>query len=194
MSHWNDNHAISYDEQWGDLDFHRQIPGLARVEANFNVLELGCGGGYLSLCLAQSAPGVRVTALDPTEKMIALAKARQEKADLPESQLQFIQAGAEELEMADASLDLTIATFSVHHWQNAEMAMSLVFSALKPGGRIWLCEDLNTPIDGDMQVNNSLKAFDGINTLLENSGFAAISKDLHSSDEGEFLMVEAVKS
>jgi|GEM_PF-2048706 len=95
--------------------------------------------------------------------------------------------------MTDASLDLAIAAFSVHHWQNAELAMSLIFRALKPGGRIWLCEDMNTPINGDMQVNNSLKAFDGINTLLENSGFVKISKSLHSSDEGEFLVVEAVK-
>ncbi|WDE02457.1 class I SAM-dependent methyltransferase [Thalassomonas actiniarum] len=193
MNHWNDEHALSYDEKWGELEFHQQIPALAKVAADYRIVEVGCGGGYLSLCLAQHAAGVEVLAIDPTEKMIALAKVRQQKADLPEYQLQFIKAGAEELAVEDASVDLTLAAFSVHHWQDSKLAMSLIFQGLKPGGRIWLCEDLNTPIDGDMQVDNSLKSFNGIKALLELSGFTGINKSLHTSSEGEFLVVEAVK-
>jgi len=193
MSHWNDEHALSYDEQWGELEFHKQIPALAKVAAQQRIVEIGCGGGFLSLCLAQHAPGVKILALDPTEKMIALAKERQQKADLPESQLKFIKAGAEELAVEDASLDLTLAAFSLHHWQDSKRAMSLIFKGLKPGGRIWLCEDLNTPLDGDMQVDHSLKSFNGIKTLLELTGFNDISKSLNTSPEGEFMIVEAVK-
>ncbi|TMP27983.1 hypothetical protein CWB99_10580 [Pseudoalteromonas rubra] len=193
MSHWNDEHAISYDEQWGELAFHQQIPQLAKVQPGYNIVEIGCGGGFLSLCLAQSAANVRVTALDPTPKMIALAKARQKKAGLSLAQLQFFEAGAEALDVSDNTQDLVIAAFSVHHWQNPGYAMELVFSALKSGGRLWLCEDLNAPAEGDMEVHSQLKALDGIKALLKDSGFSQLSHAIHSSHEGEFLVVEALK-
>ncbi|TMP32046.1 class I SAM-dependent methyltransferase [Pseudoalteromonas rubra] len=193
MSHWNDEHAISYDEQWGELAFHQQIPQLAKVQPGYNIIEIGCGGGFLSLCLAQSAANVRVTALDPTPKMIALAKARQKKAGLSLAQLQFFEAGAEALDVSDNSQDLVIAAFSLHHWQNPSYAIELVFSALKSGGRLWLCEDLHAPAEGDMEVHSQLKALDGIKALLKDSGFSQLSHAIHSNHEGKFLVVEALK-
>ncbi|MCW8878578.1 MAG: class I SAM-dependent methyltransferase [Kangiellaceae bacterium] len=193
MGNWNDSHAISYDERWGELEFHRKIPGLAKVEPGYSILELGCGGGFLAICLAQSAQSVKVSALDPTEKMIALANERKEKADLRSSQIQFIQAGAEQRVAEDTSLDLVIAAFSVHHWQQPKLAMSTIFNGLKSGGRIWICEDLNMPIEGDLEVDTSLKAYEGIRDLLGSSGFVSIIRSLSTSDEGEFLIVEATK-
>ncbi|WP_125718772.1 class I SAM-dependent methyltransferase [Pseudoalteromonas rubra] len=193
MSHWNDEHASSYDEQWGELNFHQQIPKLAGVQPGFNIVELGCGGGYLGVCLAQSAVNVRVTALDPTPKMIALAKERQVKAGLTNAQLQFFTAAAEALDVSNNTQDLVIAAFSVHHWQNPEKSMPLVYSALKPGGKIWLCEDLNAPTEGNIEVRADLKALDGIKSLLKNSGFIQVSHTLHHSHEGDFLIVEALK-
>ncbi|MCG7533543.1 class I SAM-dependent methyltransferase [Pseudoalteromonas sp. OOF1S-7] len=193
MSHWNDEHANRYDEQWGELDFHQQIPGLAGVQSGFNVVELGCGGGYLSVCLAQSAVNVRVTALDPTAKMIALAQARQQRAGLSKAQLQFFEAGAESLDVSDNTQDLVVAAFSVHHWQSPAQSMALVYSALKSGGKIWLCEDLNAPTEGNIEVHSDLKALDGLKSLLQNSGFVQISHTVHRNHEGKFLIVEALK-
>ena len=71
--------------------------------------------------------------------------------------------------------------------------MPLIYRGLKPNGRIWLSEDLNTPIYGDLQVNSQLKAFSGIKDLLENTGFTTISNTIYESDEGKFLIVEAIK-
>lgn len=105
----------------------------------------------------------------------------------------FIQAGTEQLDTPPNTTDIAIAAFSVHHWEEPELGMSLVFSALKPGGKIWLCEDLNTPTGGDMSVKKDLKAFEGIRDLLTNSGFINIKKSLYESDEGQFLIVEADK-
>jgi len=193
MNHWNDEQALSYDDKWGELDFHRQIPSLANVSAGYRIAEIGCGGGFLSLCLAQHAPGVNVLAIDPTAKMIHLAKMRQQKANLLDSQLKFIQAGAEELKLDHASIDLVIAAFSVHHWQAPKYAMSLIFQGLKPGGRVWLSEDMNTPFEGDLNVDDSLKAHEGLKRLLKQSGFVNITESSNTSVEGDFLIVEAVK-
>ncbi|MEC4087178.1 class I SAM-dependent methyltransferase [Pseudoalteromonas rubra] len=193
MSHWNDEDAISYDNKWGELAFHQQIPELAGVQSNFNIIELGCGGGYLSLCLAQAAVNVRVTALDPTPKMIALAQARQRKTNLSHAQLQFFEAGAEALDVSADTQDLVIAAFSVHHWQSPEQAMALIYGALKPGGKIWLCEDLNAPTEGNTDVHTELKTLNGVKGLLQHTGFTQLSHKVHRSHEGEFLIIEALK-
>ncbi|MBE0370444.1 class I SAM-dependent methyltransferase [Pseudoalteromonas aurantia] len=193
MSHWNNEHALSYDEKWGELAFHTEIPTLAGVADNFRIAEIGCGGGYLSMCLAQSAEGVQVLALDPTDTMIERAKSRQKKSDLRFPQLQFIKAGAEELQVNTGSLDLVIAAFSIHHWQNAELALSLIFQGLKRGGRIWLCEDVNAPSSGDLMVDVNLKTFSGVKERLQSVGFESIVKNAHVSSEGEFLIIEALK-
>lgn len=193
MSHWSDEDAISYDNKWGELDFHQQIPQLAGVQPSFNIVELGCGGGYLSLCLAQAAENVRVTALDPTPKMIALAKARQHEAGLSQAQLQLFEAGAEALDVSPDTQDLVIAAFSVHHWQSPAQSMVLVYTALKPGGKIWICEDLDAPTEGHTEVHAELKTLNGVKGLLQQTGFIQLSHKVHRSHEGEFLIIEAFK-
>ena len=193
MNGWNDEHAIAYDKEWGELAFHTQIPELAKVSDGMHILEVGCGGGFLSICLAQAGHDVQVTALDPTAKMIALTKARQQAVDLPESRLKFIQSGAENLKAEPDTFDLVVAAFSVHHFQDPTLALSLIHHTMKSGARVWLCEDLNTPYQGDLTVDTSLKAFAGLKSLLENTGFKAISQRQFESEEGQFLLVEAHK-
>ena len=41
-----------------------------------NIIELGCGAGRVTRLLAENYPGVRITALDLSPDMIALAKSR----------------------------------------------------------------------------------------------------------------------
>ncbi len=193
MNHWTEQHAISYDEKWGELDFHRDIPKLAQVAAGDQIVEIGCGGGFLSLCLVKCAPSVQVLAVDPTAKMIELAKARQQSAEIPRQYLRFEQCGAEQLQLDPGAVGLVIAAFSIHHCADPKRVAALVFEGLKPSGRIWLCEDLNTPTDGDMAVDDSLKNYEGIKGLLENAGFTSIVASYRNSVEGDFLIVEAAK-
>ncbi|MBD1582856.1 class I SAM-dependent methyltransferase [Pseudoalteromonas sp. S16_S37] len=194
MSHWSKEQALAYDQQWGELAFHRQIPSLAGVSDSNNIVEIGCGGGFLSVCLATYARGVSVLALDPSAQMIELANNRRQQAGLSEAQLQFLQAGAESLNVMAESIDLVIAAFSLHHWRDAELGMQLVFNSLKSGGKIWLCEDMHTPTGGTLKVNNNLKAFAGIKQLLEQFAFTSIEKHLLATPEGEFLIVQASKA
>lgn len=192
MSEWTAQHAHDYDEKWGELAFHREIPRLAGVQPGFHVTEIGCGGGYLSLCLAQSHPNVTVTALDPSATMIERANARKEKAELQSSSVQFLQIGAEDLDLPADSQDLIIAPFSVHHWQDAAVAMKNVVHAIKPNGRFWICEDLNTPEFGDLDVSNELKSLGGLKALLDTNGFSEINHHQVNTDEGDFLIVEGI--
>jgi len=195
MNAWSDQHAQMYDEEWGELNYHQEIPKLAQVKPHHTVLEIGCGGGFLSLCLARQANLGKVLAIDPTHKMITLANARQKVAGIPSSRLQFSQIGAEALCVDAESMDIAIAAFSLHHWQSPKLAMALVFQAMKTGGRLWLCEDLSTPMayGGDMAVHDHLKAYSGIESLLKQSGFSSIQHRVNQTEEGTFLEVCASK-
>ncbi|WP_157729989.1 class I SAM-dependent methyltransferase [Bacterioplanes sanyensis] len=193
MSHWSDEHAHDYDERWGQLAFHQLIPQLANVRPGHRIVEIGCGGGFLSLCLAQSQPNVTVLALDPSAAMIERAHKRQQQAGIGPEQLSFALAGAEQLDVMPASQDLIVAAFSLHHWQQPEVAMTRLTQALKPGGRFWLCEDLNTPSFGDLDVHQQLKMLPGIEALLRDFGFRDITHRTHHTDEGDFLEVQGVR-
>ena len=194
MSHWTDQNAHDYDDRWGALDFHRQIPVLAGIQPGFQVAELGCGGGFLSVCLALSHEGVQVQALDPSDVMIQRANERKQKADLSDEQLTLLCAGAEQRTPKPSSMDVVVAAFSLHHWQQPETVMETICKALKPGGKFWLCEDLNTPSFGDLDVHNDLKALAGIKKLLEKFGFSSIQHQRQCTDEGDFLMVEGINA
>ncbi|NOU49875.1 class I SAM-dependent methyltransferase [Pseudoalteromonas sp. JBTF-M23] len=194
MSHWSKEQALAYDQQWGELAFHRQIPSLAGVSDNDNIVEIGCGGGFLSVCLTTYAQGASVLALDPSAKMIELANKRKQQTGLSDAQLKFLQAGAESLNVQAESIDLVVAAFSLHHWSDAELGMQLVFNSLKSEGKIWLCEDMNTPTGGALKVNDNLKAFAGIKQLLKQFAFSNIEKRLLATPEGEFLIVQATKA
>lgn len=193
MSHWSNEHAVAYDTRWGELGFHREIPLLAGVCKNDKIVEIGCGGGFLSICLASYAEGVVVQAIDPTPQMITLAEQRRKEAGISKARLIFEQKGAEALKVELNSIDIVIAAFSLHHWTDAEAAMLQIVQGLKKGGKIWLCEDLNTPTEGDISVNDDLKAYHGIKILLEKFKFVDIKKQHISTIEGEFLIVEAFK-
>ncbi|MEI5638783.1 MULTISPECIES: class I SAM-dependent methyltransferase [unclassified Pseudoalteromonas] len=193
MTHWQSHHATFYEENYGELQFHRDIPALAGVKSGYRIVELGCGGGFLSCCLVTYAEQVQVIALDPTSTMIDYAIARQKKADICQSQLKFVQAGAEQLDVAAASIDLVIAAFSVHHWQQPIIAMRRIYNSLKPGAKIWLCEDKNTPSGGDLKVNAALKTEAGIKQLLTKVGFVNVTQSQLGTFEGEFAIVSGCK-
>ena len=89
------------------------------------VLELGCGAGDLSVELLHR--GARLTALDISPGMVQLARARAGGAT-------FVVAPAEETGLPDASFDLVLGKWVLHHVDVAAAARE-VHRLLRPGGR-----------------------------------------------------------
>jgi SAM-dependent methyltransferase len=89
------------------------------------VLELGCGAGDLSLQLLRA--GARLTALDISPGMVQLARSRAEGAS-------FVVAPAEETGLPDASFDLVLGKWVLHHVDVAAAAAE-THRLLVPGGR-----------------------------------------------------------
>jgi ubiquinone/menaquinone biosynthesis C-methylase UbiE len=92
------------------------------------VLELGAGTGKLTRVLVDQGHDVHAT--DPDPAMLALLEAH-----LPG--VRTAVAGAEEIPLADASVDVVIAA-QAFHWFDLDRALPEIARVLRPGGRICL--------------------------------------------------------
>jgi SAM-dependent methyltransferase len=100
------------------------------------VLDLGCGPGKLARALAPQVALVR--AVDPSAAMLDLGRALDAGAH---RNIAWTQAFAEDLDLADASLDLAVAGASIH-WMDPAVVFPKLARALVPGAPLAI-------VDGD---------------------------------------------
>ncbi len=89
------------------------------------VLEVGCGPGEAAAAIAASGAGV--VALDISERMVELARARGVDARVGDAQ---------ELPFEDASFDCALAAWMLYHVPEPERAVAELARVLRPGGRL----------------------------------------------------------
>ena len=112
-----------HDSYW---QFHRDrffeiVPPPGRV-----TLDIGCGEGRLSRDLA--ARGHRLVGIDPSPKVIAAARELS-----PE--LEFVEADAADLPLADEAVDLAVAFLSLQDIDDMQGAVREAARVLEVGGR-----------------------------------------------------------
>jgi len=90
------------------------------------VLEVGCGEGELAARVALE-PGVEVVAVDQSERMVELARARGVDARV---------ADVQELPFEDASFDVAIAAWMLYHVPDLDRGLAELARVLRPGGRL----------------------------------------------------------
>ena len=118
----------------------------SETPAGSAVLDVSCGPGEVLVQLSRLAPTLRTTGVDIDEGMIA--RARRKAARLPQSgqvgRPQFVVADVTSMPFADASFDLVVSSYAVHHWPDRQAGFAEVMRVLRPGGRavIW---DITSP-------------------------------------------------
>jgi SAM-dependent methyltransferase len=103
------------------------------------VLEVGCGSGALSIRLAADH-GLAVTAMDVDPDEIRRARENAARvASAGRAKPDFVVADVARMPFGDASFDLVVSTFSMHHWDDKEAGLAEVCRVLRPGSRalIW---------------------------------------------------------
>jgi ubiquinone/menaquinone biosynthesis C-methylase UbiE len=133
--------APRYDQGWlGRL--HHQIAdrtaelALTRVPAPQQILDVGCGTGYLLGRLAARAPdGAALAGIDAAPAMIEAAR-----HTATDSRLHFVVGTAEHLPWPAGTFDLAVSTTSFDHWADQQAGLAECARVLAPGGCLVLAD------------------------------------------------------
>lgn len=108
--------------------------------AGTSIVDIGCGGMAFSRQLCEH--GARVTAIDPDP-----VQAERNRAAAPIAGLEFIEAPAESIPVADNALDGACFSFSLHHVpaRTYPQVFSEIRRVVRPGGFLCVIE----PTDSD---------------------------------------------
>lgn len=107
----------------------------AHVQRGDAVLDVGSGYGEPGLTAATAVgPDGHVTCLDISGDMLAYAETRARGAGL--SNVSFVEADIEALELAPASLDVVLSRAAIMYASNPLETLRDLHTALRPGGRL----------------------------------------------------------
>ena len=122
---------------WGIPEAEARLFGESGIErwAGRDVIELGCGAGYVSGWLARA--GARVTGIDVSDEQLATARRlhEQHSSELAGS-VEFLLASAEQVPLPDASFDLAISEYGACLWCDPHLWVPEAARLLRPGGEL----------------------------------------------------------
>jgi len=122
---------------------------LGRVTPGERVLDLGSGAGTDSLIAAQMVAWEgRVTGIDMTSEM--LAKARAAAAEMGATNVEFVEAEADQLPFADATFDVVISNGVIDLIPDKDAVFAELYRVLLPGGRIQIADvTIQNPVSAE---------------------------------------------
>lgn len=155
----------------------------AQIQSGQRVLDLGCGTGTLAVMIKQSAPEAQVTGLDGDEQVLTIARTKAEQAQVT---IQLDHGLAYELPYPDASFDVVMSSFVIHHLTSGDklQAFKEVRRVLRPDGWFHIL-DFGRPVNLLTQTQSLLfrmfeqtaDNFKGrIPSILKEAGFDSVSE------------------
>ena len=117
--------ASIYGETTGPSAAEVAFEAVAEV-APRRVLEAGCGTGWFA-ARVQRELGADVVAVDQSQRMVELARARGVDARVGDAQ---------DLVLADGEFDCVLAAWMLYHVPDVDRALAEIARVLRPGGRL----------------------------------------------------------
>ncbi len=142
IKYWNGEAGQKWAQN--DAHFERSIGtlnapllGYARSAGARNALDIGCGCGNQTLALAQAlGPSARVTGIDVSEPMLAVARTR---AAAGAARMQFLHADAATHAFEPQSFDLLFSRFGVMFFADPAAAFANLHRSCVTGARLVFC-------------------------------------------------------
>src|ERR1700683_4722832 len=106
---------------------------VAGVGEGDRVLEIGCGTGQLTRGLL--VRGLRVTALEPGDRLIGVAEENLEDA----GDVELVHARLEDMQLPGESYEAVFSASAIH-WVDPDLGWRKIADALAPGGTLGLIQ------------------------------------------------------
>ena len=112
------------------------LPVLAKMEltATDNVLDVGCGSGWLSRRIAGVVTEGRVVGMDISDEMIRIAR----RNSLPHDNLLFVTGEVAEIPWEPNFFTHAISVESSYYWPSPAAGAREILRVLRPGGSVWI--------------------------------------------------------
>ncbi len=141
-------------------------------------LDIGCGTGNYTVALAEQ--GFKCCGVDPSAAML-------KKAQLRNTEIEWLQGTAENIPVANNEFEGAIATLTIHHWKDLQRSFKEISRVLKEKGRIVIFTSTSEQTGGywlnhyfpEMLKNSSLQmpSIHIINEALVHAGFNIIATE-----------------
>jgi len=118
----------------GHLPITLPVLDLMQLAPDDNVLDVGCGAGWLARLLAERVPEGRVVGVDISDEMVR--RARRRYVDLENTM--FVTGAAEEIPWDANFFTHAISVESAYYWPDPARGLSEIFRVLREGGSAWV--------------------------------------------------------
>ncbi len=112
------------------------LPMLDRMalQPTENVLDVGCGSGWLSRLVAARVPEGRVVGMDISDQMVRRARA----ASTELGHVMFVLGGVDEIPWEDNFFTRAVSVESAYYWPDPARGIREIFGVLREGGSAWI--------------------------------------------------------
>ena len=111
-----------------------QMLDLMGLEPTDNVLDMGCGAGWLSRLIAARVPEGRVVGMDISDEMVHRAR----RAHVELAYVLFVVGGVDEVPWEDNFFDRVVSVESAYYWPDPARGLRQIFRVLREGGSAWV--------------------------------------------------------
>jgi ubiquinone/menaquinone biosynthesis C-methylase UbiE len=112
----------------------RPVLEMMRISQDENVLDVGCGAGWLSRILARGVPEGRVVGMDISDEMIHHAR----EASVDFENLVFVVGGVDEIPWEANFFSKAISVESSYYWPDPAKGLGEIYRVLREGGSAWI--------------------------------------------------------
>lgn len=133
--------SLGIDQGW-----RRKTVAALKLTDKSRVLDLATGTADLALLIAREHPGARVVGVDPSEKMLAVGRAKVEQAGLG-GRVELVEGSAELLPFEDESFEGVCIAFGIRNVRDRLRGLQEMARVTRRGGRVAILE-LSEPQTG----------------------------------------------
>ncbi len=152
---------------------------MMHLAASDNVLDVGCGSGWLARRISKLVPEGRVVGMDISDEMIRVAR----RARLDEDNILFVTGEVAEIPWEPNFFGHAISVESAYYWPNPGAGIGELHRVLRPGGAAWML--INYYRDNPychqwgalLAVPTHLLAAEEWTELFRAAGFANVSQE-----------------